>query len=211
MSAVQQIVELLRESIKDGRIVAGQRLVENDLTREYGVSRGPLREAFAHLAAEGLIEIAPHRGALVRKLDRSEIADLFGMREVLEGEGARLAARNIDHGTNRARFEEAWARIQETAAGGDPVAYVDENEHFHDLIVDLAGNQLLVRHVEMLRLQVFRLQFRRSMNSPSRERSMADHTDVAAAILAGDERAAELAMRAHVRKGAVEIDRLIGP
>lgn len=211
MSTVSQIVDTLRESIKEGRIVPGQRLVENDLTREYGVSRGPLREAFAHLAAEGLLEMTPYRGAVVRKLGREELADLYGMREILEAQAARLAARHIDRPGHRERFTAGWDALVAAAAEAaeDPAVYVDENERFHNLIVELSGNKLLIKHVGMLRLQIFPLQFRRTMRPSARARSMADHGEIARAVLAGDEEAAHLRMQEHVQQAAAEVASLL--
>jgi DNA-binding FadR family transcriptional regulator len=67
-SAVEQVVNSLFSGLMSNRFAPGQRLIEVDLTAEYGVSRGTLREAFRRLAADGLIEIVPHRGAIVRRL-----------------------------------------------------------------------------------------------------------------------------------------------
>ena len=86
------MIEAITDGVKDGRYAPGQRLVEADLTAELGVSRGPLREALGRLAAEGVLELEPYRGAVVRRLTREDVEDLFSVREVLEGEAARLAA-----------------------------------------------------------------------------------------------------------------------
>ena len=89
---VAHIVEKLRHDILEHRFAPGSRLVENDLTHRFHVSRGPIREALRRLAAEGLIEHLPNRGALVRKLSRNEIRELFEIRIELEALAARLAA-----------------------------------------------------------------------------------------------------------------------
>lgn len=198
-TAVDTVTAAIIEGIKYGRFVPGQRLVESDLTSELGVSRGPLREAFGRLAAEGLLEIEPYRGALVRRLRREDIVDLFEVREALEGQAAALAAARIDTAGNRATLEAALAEMREEHDRTDIVGYMDVNERFHALIVELSGNRTLARLVGQLQVQVFRLFYRRLADAAARERSVSDHEAVATAILAGDPAAAEQAMRAHVR------------
>src|SRR5271157_4397430 len=91
-ATVAHIVERLREDILAGRLSPGSRLVECDLTARFAVSRGPVREALRRLAADGLIEHWPHRGAVVRRLGEREIRELFLIRIELEALAARLAA-----------------------------------------------------------------------------------------------------------------------
>lgn len=198
-TAVDTVTAEIIDGIKYGRYVPGQRLVEADLTSELGVSRGPLREAFGRLAAEGLLEIEPYRGALVRRLRREDIIEVFEVREALEGQAAALAAARIGLGENRAALDNALAQMRDQRARTDTVDYMDLNEQFHALIVDLSGNRTLTRLVGQLQVQVFRLFYRRLADAAARERSIDDHVDVAGAILAGDSVAAERAMRAHVR------------
>src|ERR1700723_3733451 len=95
-ATVAHIVERLRDDILARRLPPGARLVESDLTTRFAVSRGPVREALRRLAAEGLIEHVPHRGALVRRLSPREIRELFQIRIELESLAARLAAGTED-------------------------------------------------------------------------------------------------------------------
>src|SRR5271170_1481180 len=104
-ATVAHIVERLRGDILARRLSPGARLIENDLTLRFAVSRGPVREALRRLAAEGLIEHLPHRGAVVRRLSRVEIQELFQIRVELESLAARLAA-EADDPQRRARFVE---------------------------------------------------------------------------------------------------------
>jgi DNA-binding GntR family transcriptional regulator len=197
-TAVDAVVAAIIEGIKHGRYVPGQRLVESDLTGELGVSRGPLREAFGRLAAEGLLQIEPYRGALVRRMTREDVVDLFEVREVLEGQAAALAATRIHVAGNRAALQAVLARMRHHESS-DIVGYMDVNERFHEVIVELSGNRTLARLVGQLQVQAFRLFYRRLADAAARERSVSDHEAVAAAILAADPAAAEQAMRAHVR------------
>src|SRR5689334_17858448 len=94
----ERIAERLRDDIRAGRLAPGQRLVEAELTRRLGVSRGPVREAFARLQSEGLVAIEPNRGASVRRMERKELEDLFWLRARLGADAASLAAKRVGEG-----------------------------------------------------------------------------------------------------------------
>ena len=87
--------ELIRQAILDGRLEPGSRLKEEELARELGISRTPVREALLMLQAEGLIETTPNRGAVVRTHDADDLIDLYQLRALLEGYAARQAATRI--------------------------------------------------------------------------------------------------------------------
>lgn len=196
-STVQSVVDALKGGVKEGRYVSGQRLVESDLTRELGVSRGPLREALGRLAAEGLIDIEPYRGAVVRQMSRKDVEDLFEVREVLEGQAARLAAARINEGGNRELMAAALEQSDAAGTQDDPYVYMEANTRFHDTIVEISGNRQLADIASRLQLHSFRIQFR-AVISGSKGQSLADHREVAKAILSGDADAAEAVMRRHL-------------
>ena len=87
------VADKLRHGIASGRYKPGERLVEERLAAELGVSRNPVREAIRSLASEGLIEVTPRRGAVVMSLDRDDAWEMIEVRAALEGLNARLAAR----------------------------------------------------------------------------------------------------------------------
>src|SRR5437867_8366947 len=87
--------EVIRQAILDGRLEPGRRLKEEELARELGISRTPVREALLVLQAEGLVDAAPNRGAVVRAHDAVDLDDLYQLRALLEGYAARRAASRI--------------------------------------------------------------------------------------------------------------------
>jgi DNA-binding GntR family transcriptional regulator len=198
---VDVIVNAIRKGIKEGRFVPGQRLVEADLTQQFDVSRGPLREAMRRLSSEGLVMIEPHKGAIVRKLSREDVGEIFTVRELLEGLAARLAAENITKGDNRKRMTAILREMQKHYDDNDIPAYMASNEKFHDLIVEISGNDYLRTLVSQLRIPLYRYQFHRLMDATSKRHSMADHKAIAAAILDGNPAKAERSMRKHVSNG----------
>ena len=200
-TVVEYALDALRSGIKEGRYTPGQRLIEADLTRELNVSRGPVREAMHRLAGEGLVVIEPHRGVVVRRLTREDVANLYEVREGIEGLAARLAAKHIDEADNAKRLRAAIKRMRDVFESGDAAAYMESNESLHGLIFELSGNNALVKMVQQLRLPVFRLQFSRMMRSSAEAKndSVEDHEKVVQAILAGNPKKAERAMKTHVR------------
>src|SRR5690606_31825359 len=109
---VGQLHEAIRDAVEDGRLAPGHRLVEADLTRDYQVSRGAVREALRLLAVERIVDLVPNRGAVVRRMTPKEILDTMTVRIALEGLAAALAARNIEAGGNRKRMEAFFARYE---------------------------------------------------------------------------------------------------
>jgi DNA-binding GntR family transcriptional regulator len=205
---VERIADELRRGIKSGRFAPGQRLIEADLTRLLNVSRGPLREAMARLAGDGLVRIEPNRGVTVRTLTREEVQSIAAIREMLEGLAARLAAENIDRDGRRAEFRRAWQDMTSERARSDPGDYVDANERFHTTIVRIGGNAPLEQLLEQLRTPLFRFQFRSRFTMTNLARGHQDHSAIAKAILAGDADAAERAMRRHLRNSTKLIQSL---
>jgi DNA-binding GntR family transcriptional regulator len=205
-TTVERVVRHLREGILNSRYAPGQRLIEADLTRDLGVSRGPLREAFRRLSAEGLLETVPNRGALVRRLTLKETVELFQIRTELEALAIRLAAQNMEEPEIKAAFEAAIAPIWAETARLSPMAYLEENKLFHDAIVGASGNcQLAILH-RQLQLPLIMFQVSGGLTADMLCRSVSEHRDIANAILAGDAKGAEAALRGHLER-ATELTR----
>jgi DNA-binding GntR family transcriptional regulator len=198
---VTHIVARIRDDILTRRVAPGERLVESDLTRRFDVSRGPIREALRRLAAEGFIEHAPNRGAVVRRLSIEDIRELFQIRAELEALAARLAASAAADPAKRAGFEAAIAPIYAEAAR-IPYEYLAENADFHAAIMNLAGNRQLGELSLRLHLPLIMAQVADALTPSALEASVREHRALAAAILAQDEAAADAAMRAHLGRAA---------
>ena len=137
-SVVDFTINALREGIRDHSFAPGQRLIVADITKRLGVSAGPVREAIRRLNGEGLVDVQPNRGAVVRRFEAADIAEIFSVREAVEARAAELAALNIDLGDNRRRLDEIAAEAAEATAEGG-TRYIDHNARFHRLIYDMAG------------------------------------------------------------------------
>ncbi len=199
-ATVAFIVERLRQDILAGRAPAGWRLVEWELTSRFAVSRGPVREALRRLAAEGLIEHQPHRGALVRRLSAREIRELFQIRVEMESLAARLAAAAGDP-ERRARFAEAIRPILDDSPRTLP-EYLTENAAFHEAIMALADNFQLRDVAMRLHLPLIMAQVGDVLTPDVLRTSVREHRAVANAILERDADAAVANMRAHLERAA---------
>lgn len=196
--SVDQVVQQIRDGILRGRFALGQRLITRQLTTDLGFSRGTVREAFGHLASEGLVELIPNRGATVRRLSRSEIRDLFQIRELLEGLSARLAAESVTDRKNKAIVQWVWDRV--TVGTASHQDFLDQNVLIHQTILQLGGNEQLEKMIAKMHVPFIMAQLRLSMGREQIERSQREHLDILRAVLAGDADGADAAMRGHLRR-----------
>lgn len=196
VSAVDRVIAEIKQGVREGRYAPGQRLAEPALTEVLGVSRGSVREAFHRLDAEGLIQLAPYRGASVRRMSRTDVAELHQIREVLEGHAAAEAARHADEvdRTEMLELERLWDTDAEFPS------YNEYNEQFHNLVMRIGRNAQVPHFVQQTKLALIRLQFQYMLIQPRQtERSRREHRQIIDAVFRGDPRAAEEAMRSHIR------------
>jgi DNA-binding GntR family transcriptional regulator len=191
------IVAALENDILSGLQKPGDHLNEPDLADRFGVSRTPIREAMRHLAASGLVEISPRRGAFVARISTRTLLELFELMTEIEVLCASLAAKRARPDQREAMINLHRAYQALTQKPEDAEAYFDESTGFHRLVYAATQNSAL----EALANQTYArlLPYRRRQLSTLRrpEVSFAEHQDVLDAILAGDEAAAADAMRRH--------------
>lgn len=187
-----QVRQELHARIADGRLRPGDRIFEQELAAELGISRVPVREAIRMLQSEGFVDVLPRRkGVFVRGLDREQVRELFEVREALEVSAARLAAERADPG-GVAQLAQLARQARSAHEAGDVEAMSSTNASFHDKLVALAGNSLLASMLEPLHGRLAWL-FRMNLEP---ERVCAEHEELQAAIAAGDvAMAAEVAQR----------------
>jgi DNA-binding GntR family transcriptional regulator len=199
-SAVDRVILAVKDRIRDALYAPGQRLIESTLMQDLSVSRGSVREALRRLAAEGFVVWERFRGASIVRMSRRQATDFLELREVLEGFAAYSAAARIGSEGKRAlnKLERVPGARSKIAASYD--AY---NNEFHSLILKLSGNQEIAGALNQIRLPIFRLQFNKVLLYPDQIKiSRADHTRIVNAIVAGNPRTAEIAMREHIRHSA---------
>lgn len=191
------IRERLEERIVAGTYPPGMKLDEVALATEFGVSRTPIRETLIQLSASGMIELRPHRGAVVMTMDATRLSEMFEVMAELEGLCGRLAARRIsDEG--RAELLSLHRACSKVSGLADTDEYFHLNEQFHQCIYRASGSVFLADQATMLqrRLRPYRRLQLRTKNRT--QASFSEHQGIVDAILGGDEQHAGEFLRNHV-------------
>jgi DNA-binding GntR family transcriptional regulator len=200
MTSTERVAHLLRDAILRGETPPGARLAEAELAARLGVSRTPVREALPRLAAEGLVEIVPNRGARVTTWSAAELQGVFDVRAAVEPRLTALAVPQASVGDLDA-LDDLAARMLDVGAPGpaqDLEALVPLNREFHDRLVALADHPALAAALAAaVRAPIVRRNFH-VYDDASLRRSLAHHAEIAAAARAGDPAWAEAVMTAHI-------------
>ncbi len=192
----QELLERLRDMIVEGALAGGEHLDERRLCEAFGVSRTPLREAVMVLAAEGLVELVPRRGARVATLQPEqirELLELLGGLEALAGELACARATAGEIAAIAARHADMRARY----AAGDMLAYFKINEGIHDAIVAAARNATLAAQHRRLRARVLHQLFLPNIRSARWAAAFGEHEAFMAALAQRDGAELGRLLRAH--------------
>ena len=197
-----RIAEAISKRIVRRQYQVGQRLVEAELVREFGVSRSTIREALKMLASSGVVELSHNRGALVQSLSVRDAQELLQVLEMLSGLAARLAAGNIGRGNNRQRFEAAAALLTAADEAGELDRVLGQRANYYQVMFDIADSRELNRAMPLPRVHLFRTQFYSLLTRSDVKAMIAEYRAINDAILAGDGLKAETQMRRHIRNTA---------
>lgn len=181
----EETTRRLRDLIIQGDLKPGARLNERELTEMLGISRTPLREATRRLASEGLVELLPHRGAIVAPIDEAKVRDALGVMGALEAYAGEIACtRASDAEINEIRalhYEMLADRARE-----DHQSYFARNQAIHFRIIDCAGNDVLSQTYRMLNDRVRRVRYQANVNRERWDQAIAEHEEILAALVARD-------------------------
>lgn len=196
-STTDKIAEAITQGIRSGVFVPGQHLLEPDLTRRLGISRGSLREALKHLAAAGIVTLNRYRGAYIGLLDRKSVLDLLDTLEPLARLAARLAANNCGSSAKKRLMQDAANKIEAVGHSGNRAQYLELRRHFYDTMIALGGNRELARVMPLSRTDLFRAQVETVQSDAQRQRHVSGYGRIAQAIIAQDADAADRAVKRH--------------
>lgn len=193
----QRVYERLRDHILLGGIALGERLDERALAERMNVSRTPIRDAIGKLVKEGLVEHRAYQGNFVRTFTVAEVNDLYELRSELEAMSARLAAERRTDDELR-QLEELVTSGASAQRAGDLSAFADADNAFHHLIARMARNTALVTALGQLDQQIQLARGLANRDPDTVDRTTPERRRIAAAVGAGDGRAAAEEMRRHV-------------
>ena len=198
-TSAERVYDDLRAAIIGGEYAPGERLRAEALAARFGTSRTPVREALMLLQGDGLVEIEPRRGAVVRSFDPADLVDLYEVRALLEARAAGLAAARIAP-ADLALLEATCERVESLT--GNSARTIDTliatNEDFHRILIEAAGSPRLSAALRTVAgiPRPFKTVFWN--DASARARSLAAHREIIAGLRAGSSDRAESAMRLHV-------------
>jgi DNA-binding GntR family transcriptional regulator len=194
-----QIYEIIHEMILAREILPGEKILEEDLASKIGVSRTPIRECLCRLENEGIVEFVPRRGAFLRKYSRKKIAEVFDMREVLEGLVARLVAGAGSDPKLNEGIRKVLDRVYKLPDQGENLTqFTRADIDFHRLLLEACNNEMLQNAMAVINthLQIIRA---RTVVIPGRaRRTVEEHYGVLDAVENQDPGSAEELMRCHI-------------
>jgi DNA-binding GntR family transcriptional regulator len=207
-----EVTDRLRDAILRGEFAAGERLREENLAAMLQVSRGPIREAFAALERDGLVELSRHHGATVTELSREDLEEVYSLRIVLETLAARFAIK---------RAQEAdFDRLKLALTAFTDILSNNPTEHdaanydvqFHDAFYQAAHHTRLYLSWQNIRLQVYRFLLTRNLANPDwRDNMERGHTEILDVLRTRDEEAVVSVVVTHIQYAYMRIVESFAP
>jgi len=200
-AAADGVYEALREAIVAKRLLPGDRLAEEQLARQFGVSRTPVREALLRLEAEQFATRVARRGLVVRPIPESEVLEVYAVRAALDGLAASLAAEQATP-PDRARLRWISDQIREAGDRADYVRMAELNIELHEALCDAAHNGMLLLFMRQIHDWVRRFgEADTTFSRPGRAaEAIAEHDEVISAIEAGHAELAGNLARQHMNR-----------
>jgi DNA-binding GntR family transcriptional regulator len=199
--AAARAYEYVKQRLLDGRYAGGSLLSENEIARELGMSRTPVRQAFVELQGEALLDLYPRRGAVVRPISASEAEEILEARLLIE---THCAVRACGDGPRIAVALEPSLIRQEAALPADAAAFSIADREFHHTIVAANGNSFLTRQYDALRERQQRITATGVSRDPALiEEFLIGHRAIAAAIAQQDRQLVAEWVAAHIEASRV--------
>jgi DNA-binding GntR family transcriptional regulator len=204
------VVDHLRNFVVEGLLAPGVKLNERKLCETLGISRTPLREALKVLAAEGLIEISPNRGASVSQMTELEIREMFELMSGLEAFSGELACERITP-AEIAEIKALHYAMIACRAQNDLSGYYSRNQAIHDKINEAARNSALRQTYVSINRRLQALRFRSNFQTPKWDSAIREHEEMLEALDARDGRRMSDILRKHLlsKRDAVLAERTL--
>ncbi len=205
-----QAYHAIRRAILRREIAPGEKLNVRQLSERLSLSGTPIKEALLALSQEGLVTSLPRRGYFVPALDSAEQRELYLLRSVIEGLGARLAAQELA-GNLETRLGDLLTQLERAAERADSEQYGQLDFELHQMIWEASQRPRLIKLAETLSGQIRLLMSRSNTLQGRLPSSLAEHRRIVAAIIRRDDAEAEREMRAHLDQAAQLMDQQADP
>lgn len=173
----EQISRILSESILEGLLKGGDKLVEAQLQKQFKISRSPLREAFRDLEKKGLVVITPRKGTFVRQITRRDIENNFPVRAALEGLAARLALKSISKAGLKT-LGQTLQKMELAVEKQDAKTYWKHHLAYHEIFITASGNEVLISTLKTLRMHSLWYRFSYQYYREDLPKSLAVHRTI---------------------------------
>lgn len=200
-AAFFNVYQALRKSILEGELTGGQALRQDDIARQHGVSKVPVREALRRLEMESLVEFRPRRGAIVRSVSDNDLLEMLDIRIALECRALELAIPNMV----ASDFELAREVLDEYQASPDKELWSELNRRFHGCILEPCGNHQLLSLINDFEQRVGPLVRLRVTEAAGLERPMREHACILESCRAGAVNEAVSTPRSHIETTKREV------
>jgi DNA-binding GntR family transcriptional regulator len=194
----EQVTQRLRQMLVEGRIAPGAKLNERELAELLRVSRTPLREAIKMLAAEGLVELLPNRGAIAVALTQADVLHTFEVMAGLEAQSGELAAQRVTP-EELAEIQAMHFEMMAAYTRRDLSTYYSLNARIHNAINSAAKNPVLATVYQQVNARLQALRFRSNQDGEKWKRAMKEHEEMIEALAAHDGAAMREVLLAHLR------------
>lgn len=194
----EQVAQRLRQMLVEGRIAPGAKLNERELSELLNVSRTPLREAIKMLAAEGLVELLPNRGAIAVSLSEEDVLNTFEVMAGLEGMAGELAAARIT-AEELAEIQAMQFELMAAYTRRDLSTYYAVNARIHSAISAAAKNPVLATVYTQVNSRLQALRFRSNQDGEKWKRAVKEHEKMIEALAAHDGKAMREILQQHLR------------
>ncbi len=202
-SLAERVAVTLREMFLNGDLIPGQRLIETELAEQLEVSRGPVRDALKLLQDEGIVRIEPRKGTFVTKLCYEDLYDLYLLRGVIEGLGARLLA---ERGSPEQITQLETCLNDLMASKNDLKKFGQLDLQFHEMLCKLTGHKWLYRQWMSMKTYIWLfIQASQALDWPGSQEMVDSHTEIFQAIRCGLPVLAEQAVKRHSIMSGEEI------
>ena len=192
-----EVTDRIRQLIVESHLQPGQRVPELEISRDLGVSRTPIREALKVLAAEGLVELLPLRGAMVKTFSKKDATDMLALMAVLEIFAADKACKADQKKVDQVLALQA--RMSLLHAKGKRSEYFEVNQQIHDAIVAMADNESLSLVHSALSKRMRSLRFSGNSTPDNWRNALKEHEEIAAALQQRDTKKIKKAVSLHFK------------
>lgn len=193
----EEVAERLRRIVLDGELKPGSRVNEIELAARFGVSRTPMREAIKILAAEGMLELLPNRGARVASISRTELDEMLEVIGMLEALAGEAACRRITD-AELAALEDSHARMVAAWQAGDEASYFALNREIHDALLAASRNETLRTVYANLSGRVQKARYVAHKTPEQWRRAVDEHQDMMRLLRVRDGEALGRLLRRHI-------------